>query len=263
MLNEMELSQALKQSIDNDFDGFELHYQPQFCAQTSNIKGLEALIRWNLPDIGFIGPDIFIPLAERKGMIEVIGTWVIDSACKTLRLIHDTTDLDLHMSINVSGIQLHNPNFLSILCESVDRYQINYQDLIIEVTETAFMEHDSRANETLADVRDAGFGVSIDDFGTGHASLEYIQRFNPSELKIDREFIDKFLEDPHCLMIVKFTLSLVRNMKIRAVAEGIETQAQADHLKTLGTPILQGYLLGKPESLANLQKTHLKPKQEN
>jgi len=263
MYNEMELTTALSHAIDNQFQGFELHYQPQLCANTNRIKGLEALVRWTLPDLGSVRPDIFIPLAEREGLIGALGNWVLDTACLTHRIIRETTELDIHMSVNVSGVQLNDPRFLSIVCQTADRHQVDYRQLIIEVTETSFMEQNSHANEVLKSVREAGLGISIDDFGTGYASLDYIQRFNPSELKIDRIFVDNILDDDHCLNVVRFTLSLAKNLSARVVAEGVETQAQADRLKELGAPILQGYLLARPTSFFNLQKTHLKPKQNH
>lgn len=263
MYNEMELTTALSNAIDNQFQGFELHYQPQLCSNTNGLKGLEALVRWTLPELGSVRPDIFIPLAERKGLIGAIGNWVLDTACLTSRIIRETTEHDINMSVNVSGVQLNDPGFLGMLCQTADRHQVDYQQLIIEVTETSFMEQNSHANEVLKSVREAGFGISIDDFGTGYASLDYIQRFNPSELKVDRIFVDKILDDEHCLSVVRLTLSLAKNLSARVVAEGVETQAQADRLKELGAPILQGYLLGKPTSFFNLQKTHLKPKQNH
>lgn len=251
----MEIENALRNSVDNYFSGFELYYQPQFDGRTGKIKGLEALLRWHMKDRGPIGPDLFIPLAEANGLIEPIGSWVIKQACLTLsKLIHDF-QIELTMSVNISGIQLQESRFIERLKQACNDSLIPRQLLIVEVTETAFMANQTEANQMLSDIRAAGFGVSIDDFGTGYASLDYIQRFKPTEIKIDRVFIQKMLTDDHCLNIVRFTLNLAESMNLEVVAEGVETQEQLDALNNMGKVIAQGYLLERPLPESQLLET--------
>ena len=252
VVRHMELEGALRQAIKHDFQGMELFYQPQISSNTGVIKGFEALIRWNSEPFGFVPPDQFIPLAESSGLIEVIGHWVIESACRDLAMINAQRTCALTLSINISGVQLQQTNFVDELIDCVNRHGCERKDLIIEVTETAFMAGDSAANLVLESVREAGFGISIDDFGTGYASLDYIQRFKPTEIKIDRIFIDKMLSDPHCMNIVRFTMNLADSMNLEVVAEGIETQEQLDKLKELGSVIGQGFLLGRPQPLTEV-----------
>jgi len=252
VIQHMELDASLHRANENGFSNFELYYQPQYASDTGELKGTEALIRWKHPIRGFVRPDIFIPIAETNGLISPMGDWILEQACLGLKQINQTTQKTLSMSINISGVQLQSPDFVQKLCATVDRHLLERSQLIVEVTETAFTEDRSQANHSLQLIREAGFGVSIDDFGTGYASLDYILRFKPSEIKVDRVFIDKMLIDEHCLNIVKFTLGLAVSLHMEVVAEGVETAEQLQRLQELGAPIVQGYLLGKPQPLAQL-----------
>lgn len=254
IVRHMEIENALRYSVEHNFAGFDLFYQPQYSADTLEIKGFEALIRWQMGDKGPISPDIFIPLAEGNGLIEPIGDWVLGQACRTLKELNAEQSQPLSMSVNVSGVQLQTPGYLKRLRAMVDEIGISRENIIVEVTETAFMATDTNANEVLSAIRAAGFGVSIDDFGTGYASLDYIQRFRPTEIKVDRVFVQKMLTDEHCLNIVKFTLNLAESMKLEVVAEGVETQEQLDALKSMGKVIAQGYLLERPLPLDQLRE---------
>jgi|GEM_PF-1415769 len=254
IVRHLEIENALRHSVEHDFDGFELFYQPQYWADSLTIKGFEALLRWRMGDKRPVPPDLFIPLAESNGLIEPIGEWVLKQACQTLKEFSSEYAQRLTMSVNVSGIQLQKSGFLDRLRSLVDAQEVGYEQLIIEVTETAFVANEAQANEVLADIRAAGFGVSIDDFGTGYASLDYIQRFRPTEIKVDQLFVQKMLTDEHCLNIVKFTLNLAESMKLEVVAEGVETQEQLDALKTMGKVIAQGYLLERPLPLDQLRE---------
>ena len=246
VVRHMEMESALRRAIESNFQGFELYYQPQFYGKNRVIKGYEALIRWNSLELGFVSPDQFIMLAESCGLIEPIGRWVMARACETLAQFNASSQHPLSMSINVSGMQLQDRKFVDQLVRCANEHDVAREQLIVEVTETAFMGSDSGANEVLEAVRGVGFGVSIDDFGTGYAGLDYIQRFKPTEIKIDRTFVDKMLTDPHCMNIVKFTSHLAQSMELELVAEGVETQEQLDALNDLGEIIAQGYLLGRP-----------------
>lgn len=248
----MEIEAKLRKAIETNFDGFELYYQPQFFTQNSTPKGVEALIRWRCESLGAVGPDVFIGILERNGMINTLGQWIINEACCALKLLEPYFSEDFSMSVNVSGIQLQNPDFCQQICDLTERHKVKRKRLIIEVTETAFTGDAQIANDTLSELKTAGFAISIDDFGTGYASLDYIQRFKPDEMKVDRVFVDKMLTDESCANIVKFTLDMAQSLGICVVAEGVETKEQLEKLNELGCPFVQGYLLAKPQALRTL-----------
>jgi len=250
----MRYDALLRRSVESGLDEFELLYQPQFDYSGSRILGVEALIRWNHPELGRVSPAEFIPVAEKTGMIYPIGRWVIDSACAAhVELNRDAAE-PVTMSINISALQLQDQELCDHLCATASRYGIAHSALILEVTESAIIDNEEQATQTLTRLRDEGFNISIDDFGTGYASLHYIQKFRPNEIKVDRSFIATMLDDQDSLNIVKFTLGLSQTMAIDAVAEGVETREQQAMLQTIGEPRIQGYLLGKPMPLAQVKE---------
>jgi diguanylate cyclase/phosphodiesterase len=225
-----------------------LHYQPKFQAASGVIMGFEALVRWEHPTKGLLSPDLFLPLAEKTGIILPMGNWVIDEACRQLGVWRSQGQLNWSMAVNLSALQFEQPQLVDIVMESLERHAIPPDMLILEVTETTAMHNPEQSVEMLTRLTELGVKASIDDFGTGYSSLLYLKRLPACELKIDRAFVKELKGEGEDATIVSAIVALAKTLNLRVVAEGVETQEQCDFLTKLGCTTLQGYLLGKPVS---------------
>lgn len=233
------LSEKLKKALkDNEFF---LVYQPLVDSSTFKIKGVEALIRWNSPRTGFIGPDIFIPVAEQSGLINDITDFVLERALSDW---HENTAENLHISINVPPIYLSQKNCLDKLSAYAKRYSEQGLKLGVEITERQLLAEDDRS--ILKEIQQMGIDVSIDDFGTGYTSLSVLQNTEFNYLKIDRCFINTIGIESVNSPVLSTIISLGHNMDVLMVAEGVETKEQADYLLSQGVQLLQGYYFYKP-----------------
>ncbi|CAD9224356.1 Integral membrane sensor protein [Burkholderia cenocepacia] len=223
-----------------------LHYQPKFEAPDGPAIGVEALVRWTHPTRGLIPPDQFIPLAEKTGLIVPIGEWVLDEACRQMRIWRDSGRIGWTMAVNLSPLQFRHPSLVQVVRETLQRYALEPRFLTLEVTESTAM-HDADASlRILQQLHDMGVRISIDDFGTGYSSLLYLKRLPASELKIDRGFVRDLARDTEDAAIVSAIVALGRTLNLKIVAEGVETEAQQQFLTRLGCDSLQGFLLGRP-----------------
>ncbi len=224
-----------------------LLYQPKIDLDQRTIIGLEALVRWHHPTLGLISPDRFIPIAEETGLIVPIGEWVLRTACEQIRTWRDQ-GLDLRVSVNLSARQFREENLAQsiyrILCET----GVPPSYLELEITESDVMENAEAAIATLDELKAKGVDISIDDFGTGYSSLSYLKRFPLDVLKIDRSFVRDVPTNQDDAAIVGAIIALARSMNIRVVAEGVETQSQADFLNLSGCDFAQGYYFSPPLS---------------
>jgi diguanylate cyclase (GGDEF)-like protein len=225
---------------------FVLQYQPQIALQSGRITGVEALVRWHHPVHGVLAPPEFIPLIEQTALIRPLTLALIDQALGQLIAWRDL-GIDLQMSVNLSARNLLDAKLPQQVAEILGRHRVAPDRLIVEVTESAAMADPHRAVAVLAALRATGVGVSVDDFGTGNASIEYLAKLPASEIKIDRSFITNILEDPRSEAIVRSTIDLARNLGLTVVAEGIETEAVLNHLAELGCDTGQGYLIARPQ----------------
>ncbi|MGB0205649.1 MAG: sensor domain-containing phosphodiesterase [Neptuniibacter sp.] len=231
---------------------FQLYYQPLVSAQTQEFEGLEALIRWITPAKDMISPADFIPIAENTGLIVPIGEWVIKTALKQAEELAEKVNKPFNLSVNISGAQL--------VGEHVDRLlylinQSNFQNnqIELEVTETFLVQEADSSSDQLEKIRAAGVKIAIDDFGIGYSSLAYLKRFNVNTLKIDRMLVQDINKDPDDLAISKAVIALGQSLGLKVVAEGVETQDQAETLKQLDCDTLQGYFFSKPVPFSELK----------
>jgi diguanylate cyclase (GGDEF)-like protein/PAS domain S-box-containing protein len=239
-------------------DEFELHYQPFVDLHTTTLVGVEALLRWRHPTRGLLAPGEFIDLAEDSGLIVPLGYWVIGEACRQavkwreLRALAGQEAWRLMMSVNVSPRQLMERNFASRLIEIVDGTGMHRDTILLEVTETTVMRDPDQAIAILETLRAQGMHICIDDFGTGYSSLSYLKRLPVESLKIDRSFVDGLGQDGEDTAIVRAVIGMADSLNILCVAEGVETDQQVDALRSLGCPIAQGFLFGRPHSVDQL-----------
>jgi len=225
-----------------------LVYQPKLRLADRKVLGLEALLRWQHPELGLVRPDQFIAIAEDTGMIVDIGAWVIDQACAELARLRERFRgaHDLSISVNVSARQLRSDTLMETIAQALLRHRLPPRALCLELTESILMENLELVSSQLDSIRDAGTRISIDDFGTGYSSLAYLSKLSVDELKIDRSFVKELEDDHDAASLVQAVVFIASSLGITSVAEGVETPAQAEQLARLGCAEVQGFLFSKP-----------------
>ena len=237
-----------------------LHYQPKTRVAGQSVSGAEALIRWRHPQQGLIPPDRFIRLAERSGVINEIGRWALDEACRQLRVWHDAGHDGWTVSVNLSPIQFASPNLLREVREALQTHRIEPRRLILEITENTVMRDTEASLTLLLAMAALGVGISIDDFGTGYSSLLYLKRLPATEIKIDHAFVRDLENSSEDVVIVSAIVALGHALDMDIVAEGVETAGQRAYLERLGCDYLQGYLLGRPVDPERFMQLHDHPR---
>ncbi len=245
----LALTSELRTAIERG--QLELYYQPKVDAASLQISGVEALIRWNHPQRGLVSPGVFIPIAEQNGLIEMIGGWVIDEACRQIGVWREA-GLRMRVSINLSPHQLGQADLVPRILGALKKHRVEAQLLTCEITESAAMSDTTDTQACLRAMGQAGMHVSIDDFGTGYSSLSYLRKLPAEELKIDRSFVSDLETSTDARAVADAVIKLAHALGLRVVAEGVETQAQAAFLVRMGCNQLQGYLYGKPMPAAHL-----------
>jgi diguanylate cyclase (GGDEF)-like protein/PAS domain S-box-containing protein len=240
---------ALRRAIAED--GLTLHYQPKVDCRTGEVAGVEALVRWQHPQLGLIPPDRFIPLAEQTGLIRPLTRWVLNAATRQAREWHGE-GLMLSVAVNLSAHDLQDADLPCWLSEILERWGVDGKWLKLELTESALMSDPAQAMQVLTALCDLGPRVAIDDFGTGYSSLGYLKHLPAHEIKIDRSFIADMALEQRDHAIVRSTIDLGHNLGLAAVAEGVEDQATLDLLSGLGCDLAQGYYLSKPLPAPNI-----------
>jgi diguanylate cyclase (GGDEF)-like protein len=242
-LEQLTLQTELREALAGG--QLELHYQPKLGVRQVSVVGAEALIRWNHPTRGMLAPGLFIPLAERCGLITEIGNWVIDEAC---RQMGEWTKEGVRMfvAINLSAHQLRQEDLVARIRQALERHQLEPAQLLCEITETVAMEDTAVTHAVFDGLRELGVFLSIDDFGTGYCSLSYLRQLPAQQLKIDRSFVMDLDTSSHARSVVQAVVHLAHALDLKVVAEGVETDKQRDILLQLGCDELQGYLFARP-----------------
>ncbi len=240
----LSVEARLRRALDRN--EFILFYQPQLDVQTNTIKGVEALLRWQINENGVIPPDKFIPLAEETGLIVPIGEWVLHRACQQLTEWQQAGKAPIGMAVNMSPVQFQSKEMPSVFKRVVLNSGIDPQLLTIEVTEGMLLEDIDNKIMLMKRLKDLGLKLSIDDFGTGYSSLSYLKKLPLDELKIDRSFFMDFFEDTKSRALVSSMIFLSHNLDLLTVAEGVETEAQLHFLQEGGCDQYQGFLFSPP-----------------
>ncbi|KQV99708.1 bifunctional diguanylate cyclase/phosphodiesterase [Rhizobacter sp. Root1221] len=243
--DQVELLRDLRRAIQHR--ELELYYQPKIHAASGQITGAEALMRWHHPKRGMVGPHIFIPLAEKFGLIQALGNWLIEDVCRQIRDWGDS-GLRMRVALNLSVHQLRQEDLVDRIAEALARHEIDPHLLTCEITESAAMEDTRTTLRVIERLSAAGVHLSIDDFGTGYSSLSYLRQLAAEELKIDRSFVLDLETSADARAIVSAVVKLAQALGLKVVAEGVETEAQQKILCTLGCDELQGFLFAKPMS---------------
>ena len=240
----LEMETDLRRALERD--ELVVHYQPQMDLASGKIVGVEALVRWEHPERGMVPPNDFIPLAEEAGLIEAIGEWVLDAACRQLQKWLRMGLGPLRMSVNISGRQLDKKNLAEIVATILNSTGLPPDTLELEITESAIMDKPDQVLSILKQLKDMGILIAVDDFGTGYSSLAYLKRFPIDILKIDQSFVRDLPDNAEDVAIITGVIALGKSLNLLLVAEGVENDAQRALLAEQGCDMMQGFLLSKP-----------------
>jgi diguanylate cyclase (GGDEF)-like protein len=243
-----KLERDLQRALTNG--EFELFYQPVVSLEDNKIGSFEALLRWRHPERGLVSPTEFIPLAEETGLIVPLGEWVLRAACAEATNWPD----DIAVAVNVSAIQVTNKNLINVVVGSIASAGIPANRLILEITESAFLQNTFANLTTLKRLHELGVRFAMDDFGTGYSSLGYLTSFPFSKIKIDRSFIAGLANKKESRAVVRAIADMARNLNMRVIAEGVETAEQREQARTLGCTDIQGYLISVPRPAAEVHQ---------
>lgn len=244
------LHQELRYAIERD--QLELHFQPIKSLTTHKISQLEALVRWNHPDRGMIRPDVFIPLAEKTGIIRDIGSWVREAALKQIKHLQ-ALGINMPIAVNLSTAEFYDNELATHIIDQIDASGVAPELLVIEITESLFIQNQADTQKFLQELQQKNIKVALDDFGTGFSSLSYLAAFPVDKLKIDRAFIDKMCGDNRKQALVDTIITLGHSLGMQVIAEGVEEQEQQDELVAKHCDCIQGYYLSKPLSASAIE----------
>jgi len=251
-LNRLMLLTDLREAIRKD-EHLHLHFQPKIDIKSNRIKGVEALLRWDHPELGMIPPDQFIPLTEQGGIIRSLSKWVLNAALAQQAAWRDA-GLDLPVSINLSIKDLQDISVPLLIKDLLKDYQLESSSLMLEITETSMMLDPDRTFEVISNLHALGVRLSIDDFGTGYSSLAYLKQLPAEELKIDKSFVRNMLRDDNDEVIVRAIIDLAKNLGLDVIAEGVESAKTIARLQELDCDLAQGYHICKPLSATELEE---------
>jgi diguanylate cyclase (GGDEF)-like protein/PAS domain S-box-containing protein len=250
VLARLDLEMALRRALDNN--ELELHYQPKVNLTTGRISGAEALLRWNRPGYGLVYPAEFVSVLEDTGLIVRVGSWIIDAACRQIASWLRTPVGGVHVAVNVASRQFVEGDLESDVRQALERHNVPAELLELELTETALMSNAERTIQVLTALKELGIKVAIDDFGTGYSSLAYLQRFPIDKLKIDIAFVRDITTNPNDAAIALAIISMAHSLKLRVIAEGVETRPQLEYLRRNRCDEIQGYFFSRPLAAAEM-----------
>jgi EAL domain-containing protein (putative c-di-GMP-specific phosphodiesterase class I)/DNA-binding response OmpR family regulator len=240
----LTLERSLEQAVENQ--ELRVYYQPKVDIDTRRVVGMEALVRWQHPELGMVSPAQFIPLAEESGQIVPIGAWVLEEACRQCKAWQDAGFEPIRMAVNLSPVQFRQPDLLHVITSTLQRTGLDAKYLELEVTESMLMQDLQQTIATLRQLKAAGIYLSIDDFGTGYSSLSYLKGFPIDALKIDRSFVREITQNSDDAAIATSIILLGQNLNLKVIAEGVETESQLSFLRILQCDQIQGYLFSPP-----------------
>lgn len=248
-LRHSRIEQLLRQALQNN--EIFMHYQPQVDV-LGRLYGVESLVRWQHPELGFVPPQEFIAVAESSGLITTLGNFIIERSLSEMAELCRKLNMDLSVSINLSVRQLSEPGLLDHLVHEACRHNFPKNRIVLEITESLLIQDMEEVQATLQALHHEGFKISLDDFGTGYSSLAVLRQLPLDEIKIDKSFVDDILNDQTALKMVKNIIAIGKNYETVVLAEGVETQAQLECLRDCGCDLFQGYHFSRPLSSAAL-----------
>jgi diguanylate cyclase (GGDEF)-like protein len=239
-LERLELERRLRSALERG--ELRVHYQPQVDARSRQVVGMEALARWQSPELGPVSPAVFIPLAEKIGMIDTIGEWVLRTACSQNQAWQEAGMRPLRVAVNLSGLQFRQPGLVRAIARILADTRLEPRHLELEVTESTIMRNATDTISALNKLKGMGLRLAVDDFGTGYSSLSYLSRFPLDVLKVDRSFVQAIPGDHEDAAIASAIIALSQQLKLKVIAEGVESEEQLAFLSERGCDEVQGFL---------------------
>jgi diguanylate cyclase (GGDEF)-like protein len=250
----LSMEADLRKALDRG--EFTLNYQPRLCIDDQRVEAVEALLRWRHPARGFVSPDEFIPLAEQSGLIVDIGDWVLREACAQARRWRDAAEHSWQVAINVSGVQFRDGSLVDRVARAIDSAGIDSRMIELEFTEGALIEYSAVVSKAVKALKALGVATALDDFGTGYSSLSYLRHFPIDTLKIDRVFVRDIVSQSGNAPLVDAIIAMAKSLGLSTVAEGVETEAQSQYLKSRNADQVQGFLYCRPLPIGELERWH-------
>ena len=251
-LREKDFENAMPQALENR--EFECYLQPKYGTNSREIVGAEALIRWNSKEFGFVCPGDFIPLAEKNGFVVELDFFILEEVCKMLRRWLDNGKTPIVISVNQSRLHINDDDYIWRLREIVDKYEIPYEYIELELTESVFTEDAERMIAIMKKLHEIGFKLSIDDFGSGYSSLNLLKDIPADVLKIDREFFNGTVNSKKGRAVISSVVDMAKNLEMNVISEGVETQDQIDFLQEIDCNMVQGFYFSKPMKLKDFDE---------
>jgi len=249
--DKLNIESNLRKAVSNN--ELSLHYQPQH-SDKNTVIGVEALLRWNNPNLGQLAPSIFIPVAEESGLILEIEQWVLETVCKQINLWDKQNIAIPHVAINISAKQFHQADFVSNFAHTVLEHQVNPKRLMLEITENVFLNNIEDVIDKIHVLKQKGFKFSLDDFGTGYSSLTYLKRLSFDQLKVEQSLVREFINQPTDVAFVKAIITMAKGLGLELIAEGVETEEHLAFLSSFECNSYQGYYFSKPLPTEQLSK---------
>lgn len=252
------MQEALKECVENQFNEFELYYQPQVDAKTRKVVGAEALLRWHSPIYGEVSPLEFISLLEENALMIQVGKWVIEQAVQQCK-IWQSCEPDFRISVNISYAQMRDDSLKTYLMNCIDTYQLNPNDLVLELTENCWIPDLGFLNKDFKEFRKMGFQVAIDDFGTGYSSLNYLKELPVDVIKIERSFVKGLVKDDFEYIFLESIIHIAHSIHLKVCIEGIEEEKDYQTILPLQPDMIQGFLFGKAINAKEFEKNYFRP----
>lgn len=256
-LYKRKMLRILRQSINDDFKGFETHFQPIMDITAGRLSGAETLLRFNSEELGRVSPVEFIPLLEESGLIIPVGRWVLDQAMQACSIIQETIP-DFRISVNLSYIQVLKSNVLDEILTGVKKYNLSSGSLVVELTESGFFESDENFTAFCEGLKSNGIPLALDDFGTGYSNFHYLYHLSPNTIKIDRSFTLKALSNDYEYNLLQHMVDMTHGINLKLCIEGIETSQELQKISQIQPDYIQGFYFGKPCNLETFLKDYVR-----
>lgn len=258
-LDRLNIRKELRLDISNNFKGFQIYYQPIVDAETYRLIGAEALLRWKSEKFGNVSPAVMIPIMEESGLIIPVGRYVLWEAAQTCRKWRETVS-DFHINVNLSYVQVHKSDLMSDVQRCFKEVGIPSDSIVLELTESGYIETDNRIRELFKDLKENRVNVAIDDFGTGYSNIRYLKEIEAKTVKLDRSFVLQALSSDYDYTLICHLIDMIHCLGSTVCMEGIEFEHELEKMKKAGPDMIQGYLFGKPCPAEEFESKHLKRK---
>ena len=258
-LKRLDIRKLMRRDISNDFRNFEVFYQPIVSAGGYRLVGAEALLRWKCDKYGNVSPAVFIPILEESGLIIPVGRYVLWQAAQTCKKWREVLP-DFHVNVNLSYVQIHKSDLMKDVNQCIAEVGIPPESLVLELTESGYIETDSRVKELFKELRSRQFDVALDDFGTGYSNMRYLQEIEAAMVKIDRSFVMQALQNEHDYNIIAHIIDMVHSLGSAVCMEGIEEEDELNKMMGIKPDMIQGYYFGRPMPASAFEETYLQTK---